>query len=400
VVLAALLVIASLYSVQPAYAHDAGPAVQALLERRAQAVRDNNEQAFLATVDPRATDAFKSEQRNRFLGLQSIPVADYALRVAEDESGDLSRGLRLDEKYATSTYLAETRESFRLGVYDDRPMRNIFWYTYLERDGDWFVGELDDARMIGLDATPNIWDEGPVATQSSSHILVLSAPDQIVRAKAVMAVAEQAMTRFQSRWTLPWSGKIPIILPASPDQAARLLRTSTDVANFSAFTSYTPTRDDGWQASPPRLFAQEGNLATASEQSQIDTIVHELTHAAASRVTGPNTPVWMQEGLAEWIRLDKPNSVLLRPGSTKRLPESALFSTRDATELSRAYNEATAAMTFLAAAKGSDMPIRLFESLGARRVVVGSPSYNADQAMRASTGWSSEEFVSAWRNRS
>jgi hypothetical protein len=378
---------------------DERSAVRALLERRAAAVRENNENAFLATVDPRATDAFKNEQRTRFLGLRSVPLADYELTFTEEDSGDLSIGLGLDDKYRSNTFMPETREMFRLGPYDAIPMRNVFWYTYVERDDEWFVAALDDARIVGLDATPNVWDEGPVAAQTSPRVLVLSAPAQTDRARTVMTVAEKAMDLFEVEWPLPWSGRIPIVVPASPDQAARLLRTSTDVANFSAFTSYTPTRDDDWRASPPRLFAQEGNLSVASVQSQIDTIVHELTHAAAAPVTGPNTPIWMQEGLAEWIRLDKPTSVYLREGSQRRLPESSSFSTRDAGELSRAYNEATAAMAFLAAAKGSDAPIRLFLEAGKRKAVIGSPNHNADEAMRAATGWTTAEFVAAWQGR-
>lgn len=394
----ATLAAASL-SAQPAQADNSRAAIQALLEKRVAAVREHNENAFIATVDPRATDTFKSEQRNRYLGLQSVPVQDYALTTTEIDSGDLAPGLRLDDKYANHTYMPETRETFRLGDYDQRPMRNVFWYTYVERDGEWFFGGMDDARSIGLDATPNIWDEGPVAVQSSTRVLVLSGRGQVERSKAVLAVAETAMTRFDRAWPLDWSGKIPIIIPESADQAARLLRTSTQVSNFSAFTSYTPTRDVDWQASPPRLFAQEENLAAQSVASQVDTIVHELAHAATADLAGPNTPTWMQEGLAEWIRLGKPTSVSLREGSTKRLPASEDFATRDAVRLSAAYNEATAAMAFLASVKGMNAPIRLIEEAGKRRSVVGSPSFNADQALHATTGWTTAEFVDAWQDQ-
>jgi hypothetical protein len=391
-----LIVMLVAFPAIPAHADDKQAAVQSLVERRAQAVRDGNENAFLATVDPQATDAFKNEQRQRFLGLQSIPKADYRVEVTEAASGDLASGLRLDIKYATRTYMPSTREHFRLGDYDEHAMRNEFWYTYVERDDQWFVGSMDDARVVGLDGTPNIWDEGPVAVQQSPNVVVLSAPDQTERARAVLSVADEAISRFDQAWPLPWSGKIPIVLPASPDQAARLLRTSTDVANFSAFTTYTPTRDNDWQASPPRMYAQEGNLAKASRQSQIDTIVHELVHAASAPLTGPNTPIWMQEGLAEWIRLGKPTSVKLREGSVKTLPESEEFATRDSADLSRAYNRSTVAMAFLANSKGSAAPFDLFVETGKKRSVIGSPSFNADEAMKDVTGWSTRQFVETW----
>ena len=370
--------------------------IASLLQKRVTAVVEHDENAFMATVDPTASDAFKAEQRNRYLGLQSLPLVDYKLASTEVDSGDLSSGLDLDDKYGTHTYMPETRESFRLGDYDDHAMRNTFWYTYVQRNGQWYFSALHDGDAIGLESTPNIWDDGALATESTEHFLVLTAIGQEARAKSIASIAERAMTQFQSEWTLPWSQKLPIIVPSSPEQAAKLLRTSDEVENFSAFTSYTPVRDNGWEASPPRLFAEEDNFANASAESQIGTIVHELTHAATAPFTGPNTPIWVQEGLAEWIRLDKPTSVSLRNGATTTLPSGVAFRTSDAAALSRAYNEATVAMAFLASTKGPDVPVQLVQEAGKRKVVIGSPSYNADAALKEATGWSTQEFLAAW----
>lgn len=357
----------------------------------------HDENAFMATVDPGATDAFKTEQRNRYNGLASLPVADYSLSSTEADSGDLSKGLHLDDKYGTDSYLPETREYFRLGAYDDHPMRNTFWYTYVERDGKWYFAASNDGDRIGLESSPNIWDDGAVATTSTQHVLVISAPGNETRMSTIAALAEDAVNRFDTEWPLPWSHKIPVIVPATPQQAAKLLRTSNEVENFSAFTSYFPIRDTGWDASPPRLFAEEDNLANQSDSMQTGTLVHELTHAATAQLTGPNTPIWVQEGLAEWIRLGKPTSVSLREGATKTFPSDDAFRTSDASALSRAYNEATVAMTFLAKSKGPDAPVKLFEEMGKRRVAIGSPSYNADQALLASTGWNTQQFLEAWQ---
>lgn len=205
------------------------------------------------------------------------------------------------------------------------------------------------------------------------------------------------MTRFIRDWPMRWHAKIPLILPADAQQAATLLRLSNDVARFAAFTSYQPIRDVDWQASPPRLFAEDENLVGASVKSQQGTIVHELVHAASASLTGPATPVWLQEGLAEWIRLGKPVS---KADATvaKTLPDGAAFNSSDGQTLTNAYASATAAVEFLAGAKGADAPLKLLEAMGSRRVTVGSPAYNTDQAMQETTGWTLTQFESAWRS--
>lgn len=373
--------------------------VDSLLRQRIESVVGRDEEKFMATVDAEAALEFRESERKRFQGLMSIPVVNYQLEISETDSGDLATGLDLRRKYGVDrAYLPETRERFRLGDYDSKPMRNTFWYTYVQRDGDWFVASGGDAADVGLDNTPNVWDHGPLRVEKTKHFLVLSHGDNEERLRQVAGIAERAHGQFSNKWSRPWWGKVPIIVPSSNDEAKRLLRTRKDVNNFVAFTMYVPERSNNWEPTPPRLFVNESNLVDASEESQTGTLVHELVHAALAEISGPNVPLWLHEGLAQWIRLGKPNSVALKANVPRELPSEGEFSSSSGSVVSDAYERSASAVAYLAKTKGSEAPVQLFAEVGSRRSVIGSPSFNVDESWRKLFGESQSTFIERWQS--
>ena len=186
-----------------------------------------------------------------------------------------------------------------------------------------------------------------------------------------------------------------MIDPGSAEESARLVRGVGDVANFAAFTIYTPQQNDGYKTSAPRVFAQDVNLAKNSQNAQRDTLVHELTHYAAASLAGPYTPKWVQEGLAEWIRLQKPSYVAVTEDKPA-LPTGADFGSNNGDQISRAYRSSASVMAFVDSLNGKTGPTDFFQNLGARRLDVGSPAYNVDQSLQESFGLSTAEFTAAW----
>ena len=377
-------------------AASAADGVQAMLDARSQAVEARDVNAFMRTVDPNATDEFKDSQRLAFGGLSKLPLARFELRAATNSGEAPAKALGLAEKYgADDARLVETEQSIRIDSYDDRPSIDKLHMSYVKRDGNWYVAATDDGVSIGLSSARNIWDMGSIDTLTSEHFLTVFRPDQRSRATALTAIAEQAMAKFQQRWPQPWSQRIPIIVPASPQEAASLLDTPADVAQFVAFVSYRTSREPQWTVGAPRMFAQEANLSVNSDESQQDTIVHELAHAATSSMTGPFTPQWLHEGLAEYVRLGKAADIA--PGTTGKLelPPAQAFAGSGA-ELQNAYRDAASAVSFLASIKGSDAPLGVFEAIGSRRLVAGTPAFNTNDAFRSVTGISLDDFIAQW----
>lgn len=379
-----------------AEAGDQRASVQALLDERVAAIREGDKERFMRTIDPQAADAFRDAQSLSFDGWRSVPLAELTMLARVDESGDLAKGLDLAQlHHAQSAYMPETRTTYRLADYDDRPAIVSTWSTYVQRSGAWYLAADSDAIDIGLENNLELWDLGPMSVQRTDHFLVLTKPDQLQRGRVLGEIAEEAYATFSARWSPPWSGRVPLLVPGSPEEVGRILHTTADVANFSAFTVYIPYRDSVWQTSAPRLYAQEANLAGQSRAQQVQTMVHELVHAASAQLSGPFMPTWTHEGIAEWIRLGKPARHHPPSGEVK-LPTPEAFTSGDLNKLRSAYSLSTSAVAYVAETNGTNAPIALFEAIGRARSVPGSSSYNVNAALVSTIGQSIEQFEQSW----
>lgn len=374
--------------------------VQKLIDERVSSLLAGDKARFMQTVDPSASASYRDSQSLSFDGWRSVPVVELVVRLRLEDSGDLAKGLKLAEKHgADDALLSETRTTYRLADYDDRPALNTSWTTYVRRGGSWFVAADDDARHLGLDNTRELWDFGPLVFERTPHFLVMTRPDQTGRGRMLASIAEDAFDVFDRRWSERWSKRVPLLIPASVEQVEEILHTTADLENFSAFTVYVPYRDGGWRTGAPRMYAQEANLADRSRGLQVETMVHELAHAAAAELSGPYTPTWQHEGLAEWIRLGKPTTHRPEASVSLRLPEAEAFTSGDASQLRIAYTLSASATTFLAEQKGSGAPLALMKEIGSKRTVAGSSSYNVNAAFEKVTGMSISDFEKAWATR-
>lgn len=373
--------------------------VQALLDRRAAAVRDKDRKRFLETVDPSAPAAFKQAQARHFDGLTSMPIESFSLRARIDETGDLSAGVQA--RYGRATVvLPETRQSYRITGADDRDAVDRLWLTYVLRDGSWYVAADADLESLGLESDRQLWDFGPVVQQRTDHVLVLSHPEQAERAAAIASMAEEAVTVFDQRWDTPWSGRVPVVLPGSVDELERLLESTVDLDKFVAFAGYgVLDADDGRQFTAPRIYVQDARLSAYTRAGQVETLVHELLHFATATLAGPFVPGWVHEGVADWVATGMRAGERRPGGGDALLPRDYEFSSGSQAAIVRAYRESRSAVSVLAARKGPSAPAALFAKLGALQVAPGSVDHNLDAALRESTGMTLGELESIWAAR-
>lgn len=368
--------------------------VQKVLDLRAQAVATGNRAGFLATVDPQAPQAFKDAQAELFDGLHSLPLQTFTLTARLDDSGDLSAATR--SRYDAPTFLPETRQRMRLKDYDAADAVDSLYLTFVERSGTWFVGGDNDVSLLGLDTARGLWDFGPVVAQPTAHFLMLSHPAESPRAKALGDIAEEAVGVLDQRWTQPWPGKIPVILPGTKAELGAIIQSTVDLDKFVAFTSYGSVRDTAYEPTAPRVYIQDQNLAKYSHQFQVDTLAHELGHAAVAPISGPFIPAWVHEGVADWIATGQRLDEKRPPGSTPHMPRDFEFTTGDQAGIVRSYAEARTAMSTLASLKGLTAPAAFIKALGDVRLAPGSVDYQVDAALKQATGLSMADLESAW----
>lgn len=372
-------------------------AVQAVLDARVAALGSGDRAQWLATVDPQAPEQFRQAQARSFDGLRSLPLERYGLQARLDDTGDLSTGL--DRRYGAPVFLPETRQRMRLRGYDDRDAVDSLWLTFVQRDGRWYVAGDEDLSALGLDTFRGPWDFGPVETMPTDHLLTLYHPAQAERARALAGIAEEALGVIGERWDLPWSERIPLILPASTDELEKLLQSTLDLDKFVAFVAYGAVRDAGWEVTAPRIYIQDANLSRYGRAYQVETLVHELVHAAGAPVAGPHIPAWVHEGVADWIATGRPVRERKPKGGDGRLPRDFEFTTGPQPGILRAYRESRSAISFLAARSGTAAPTALFRAAGEPKVVPGNVDFQVDAALRRTAGLGLGDLETGWAAR-
>lgn len=361
-------------------------AVQAVLDTRVAAVTAGDEAAWLATVDPEAPATFREAQRRLFVGLRTVPLEVYRLEARTDETGDLAAGADLSSKYGGArVQLPETRQRLRLRGYDALDAVDSLWLTFVERDGGWFVGADEDLAPLGLDTARGPWDFAPIEVRESDHFLTIFHPAQRERAVALSAIAEEAMATLRERWDQPWSERIPMILPADTTELERLLQSTIDLDKFLAFVAYGADREEGWVATAPRIYIQDANLSKHGRDFQVETLVHELAHAAGAPLAGPFVPAWVHEGVADWIATGRSPRERRPGGSDGVLPRDHEFSTGAQSSIIEAYGESRSAASFLAERGGVGAPTALFREVGSVRTAPGNADHHLDAALRRTT---------------
>lgn len=373
-------------------------AAQSVLDARVAAFRRGDRDAWLATVDPAASAEFRAAQGRQFDGFRALPVAELRLTARLDDSGDLASAAA--SRYgAARVFLPETRLIHRFAGYDDRPAVDTLWLTFVERSGRWYVGGDTDVAHLGLETSRGPWDFGPLATLDTDHFLVVHHPDQASRAAALAGIAEEAATMLARSWGHAWSGKIPVIVPASVDDLEELLQSTVDLDNFVAFVSYGVLRDRAYEPTAPRIYVQDRNLARYGRRFQVETLVHELVHAASVPLAGPFIPAWVHEGVADWVAVGRPTGERRPRGSDGRLPRDFEFTTGPRDAIVRSYAESRSATSFLAGDDGLAAPLELFKVLGEVKVAPGTTDHHLDAALQRVAGEPFSQFEPAWARR-
>ncbi len=375
------------------------PAVQAVLDARVAAVASGDEGAWMATVDPAADPTFVAAQRRLFMGLRSLPLERYSLEARTDDTGDLATAAIAARYGGASIQLPETRQRMRLRGYDDVDAVDSLWLTFARREGRWYVAGDTDLAAVGLDTARGLWDEAPIATLATEHLLTIFHPDQRARAEALSGIAEEAITTLDQRWDQPWSKRIPLILPSGTAELERLLQSTIDLDKFLAFVSYGSVRDDGWVTTAPRIYVQDENLGRYGRAAQVETLVHELAHAAGAPLAGPFVASWVHEGVADWVATGRATNERRPTSSDGVLPRDFEFTTGSQTSILLAYRESRSAISVLSARSGVGAPTAFFRELGSVRVAPGDLDHQVDAALRRSAGYGLDDLRRRWAGR-
>ena len=277
-------------SEQAVDAPDVARGVRRVLARRADAVRNENREAFLAGVDGKDAD-FAGLQATYFDNLSALPVAELGF--------ELDRSTLVREGKA---YWAEVDVTLQLEGYDAVPVVTRDRYLFARGRGERFlVASTSDRtweKQHDVDAQP--WETGPVTVVTDGSVLGIFDDGSAAQAGAVVSDVQGGVAAVRSEVPYAWDGRVVVYGLSDPTFLANLDGLpGDDPLAIDAVSFPVPARPGSAKVASTRFVLNPTMVASPGPARQ-RLIRHELTHVAlGDRQT--DAPTWFSEGLAEYV---------------------------------------------------------------------------------------------------
>ncbi len=335
-----------------------------------------------------------------------VNFAEFKVRTLTQFSGNLaySRIRSLYPHMDVRTYQIE--QDTRI-AYESKSYEEDGAFTFIrppsgggDYDG-WRIASKNDLDVLGFFSPSNLWDSSPVSILNGQHFIILTHPVVTQEVRPWLAVAEKAFARASAFWPGSDVKTIVMEVPATQAELGAITHDTADLSNFVAFVSSGVSREHGYAPTGPRMFVNIGHLLHYPESAQISVLAHELIHALTRNESGPNTPTWVEEGLADDGGGTESlfSHVLRGAGAPTNFPPAEKFVTGGVSDIQAAYAEADVAMQVLLDKFGRPGVVKFYRALGAERVVPGTETYQVRKALQDSLHWTYDDWVAAWRQR-
>jgi hypothetical protein len=307
-------------------------AVHSILDRRAAAVLDRDERAWLADVDPRASE-FRQAQQTVFANLAQVDFASwsYELIGRDYDRPDLA------SEYHVPYHLPAMLVHYAIKGYDLGPVARPQVLTFVQRGKRWYVASDSDADPdLPETGHADPWDRRAMVTREGRHVLVLADAQDKGRLRALVRVSDAAVAKVARMWPDGWRRKVVVVAVRDQQLIETYFRTDLQSSDQVAAIA-VPAFDSvpGWTPESSTPYDAEDGAATRSrvilnpryfEPGNADNAVlltHEVTHVATQGRTFPGAPTWLVEGVADYTayRTLRPFSVTL-PSSLRKQVES------------------------------------------------------------------------------
>lgn len=379
-------------------------AVERLLDRRADAVRAHDEDAFLATVD-RTADRYRAAQRRTFRNLTDVPLGSWQYRV-------LGKGGFAPVQGQGRRVAFQVELRYQLAGYDTAPVVAPQRLTLVQRGHRWYVAAVQTPPAASLEASDGggqrgaeqLWDQGRFEVVRGRHSLVLGVGHHRRYLKDVAVTADDAVPTVRRAWHRPWAGRVVVLVPRSLEDMATLLGGSA--SGYRGIAAVT-TGEIGGSGTVPadRVIINPDAYDVLGDLGRRVVMTHEATHVATRAATSASTPLWLSEGFADWIGYRDariyPRQVapeLTRSLESGRLPrdlpdDDDFGFAGDGNVLAQAYEQGWLACRMIADQWGEDKLVAFYRAVGAAPDRDGA----VRAALRTVLRVSEQEFTRRWR---
>lgn len=259
------------------------------MRERAALLAEGDVDGYMAAVGPAAEE----QERAIAEGAAAVPISYANATVTPD-------GPRTATSFANATVEVVYR-------YEGLPAENLFRfsmsYDLEERGGVWTVTAAEPTGEVALP----VWATGPIEAARSEHFLALHRPG-LPKAKEALDVAEEARTSLAERLEAAETDPVSLILLAGTDEEYAEFRggpTQDGELAAAGFLFLPLSRaENRFMVVKSHRLVDEGAPATFEDGLQAPPKIvfqHELAHLALTRLNGPYTPGWVNEGAAMYL---------------------------------------------------------------------------------------------------
>jgi len=261
-----------------------------LLARRASAVRARDRSAFTATLD-RPGSGFGLRQLAQFDALSRLPLQEFSYGTPEPAP---ALGADRVAQLGPDAWVSRVDGRYRLAGYDTAAREFESYFTVVRRDDRWLLADDTDG---GTQTQP--WDLPDFTTVTGRSTLVLgSGPAGRLRPYA--ALGDLAVGRVRKVWGSGWNGRLVLVVPRSAAQTAELVgQEAASVQQVAAVTD--GPFDLRGMAGADRVVVNPQAFASLERRGQQVVVTHEATHVAIRATTTRPVPLWLSEGMADYV---------------------------------------------------------------------------------------------------
>jgi hypothetical protein len=381
-------------------------AVTDLLRRRAKAVVDHDEQAFLATIDPRAGEPFITTQRRLFTNLAGVAFDEWSYQLRADDALDVTElPDRVTESPSDELWAPAVDLRYALRGGDVIPTDRTMGYLFARHGDAWYLRSDTALDTLGRRTWRGPWDFAPCVVTTTRHGIVLSHPGSQPMVDRLTRELDPSVEAVSELWPTQWSQRVAVMLPDSPGEMRALVGPDFPVESVVAVAVADRVDNKTRTVAGQRVVLSPSGVRALSIASLRVVLRHEITHLAARADTVDGSPTWLLEGFADYVGY-RDSGVTLAEGApdlAKRvrqdgppaaLPEDRAFRSRGP-DLDLAYQQSWSIARFIADRYSEKTLIEVY-----RRLAGAGPvsARETDDMLRELLGVDRAALVEGWQS--
>lgn len=390
--------------------------VSQILADYSAALRDGDAASAMTALDESATDTVRDRTRRAAVGIGALPLPTFEYRLSSTRGperlvpADLQA--RLDAQGSSDSWVAPVQLRYAYEGIDSAPVVLEVPMVMARYPEGWKI--VADAGPLFGEAGPagQVWEfDQPaaktVSTPPGDSLVLTNGTSSLTDLLAgQLPAATASVTDF---WGTRWAQGAGVIIAGSDEEFASIAGSSqADTDAAAAVTIFSSIDPAG-----PTALGQRVVFTPQAAQLDPNTLAvvlrHELFHVAARTATAAAAPVWVTEGVAEYVgrrgtytRLEQAAPALAAEiaanGPPADLPTDANFAPSNP-DAALAYQSAWSVAAFVADTYGDDKLKRFYIALaGADQptdpTLVSTAQNTAAQIV---LGISRDDLVAQWR---